>query len=61
VPSESHKQQNFMRLVLAYKHGHRAALQGLSKETVSSIKEAAGSMSDKQIEDFAKGPLKKKG
>jgi hypothetical protein len=50
-----------MRLVKAYKAGHTSVLKGLSKETASSIREAAGSMSDKQVDDFVKHPVKKKG
>ena len=46
MPSESDRQQRFMRLVRAYKHGH---VKNVSKE----VKDAAESMTDEQINDFA--------
>lgn len=58
MPATSDKQKHFMIMVKAYKAGHE--LKGISKGTRAAIREAAGSMSEKQVSDFADAPVKKK-
>ena len=50
MPSMSTKQLHFMRLVKAYKMGHR--LSGLSTEGRNEVAQAAKSMTLKQVQDF---------
>jgi phosphoribosylaminoimidazole (AIR) synthetase len=51
MPSTSQKQANYMRMVLAVKHGHR--IEGMSEETGENLRETAKSMTDKQLRDFS--------
>ena len=51
MPSKTEKQRRLMGMALAYK-------QGELKNASDEVKKLADSMSSKQLEDFAKKPLK---
>lgn len=57
MPSVSEKQRRFFSLVKAVKAGHR--IQGLSPETRKRMHEAAASMTDAQLTDYARKKKKK--
>lgn len=52
MPSKTPSQRRLMGAALAAKRG---------KKTFPEAQKIAGQMSEKQLEDFAKGPAKKKG
>lgn len=57
MPAQSEKQQHWMQMSLAVKHGH--TLKGLKPGTMAKLKQTARSMSESQLRDFAHVAKKK--